>query len=71
MINILKLLKESLRIVLAFSAVFCLGMAILYPFMAGMKDCPSWLPYVIYPITVLIIAYMNLNPDKFKIEDES
>ncbi len=64
MISILKLLKESLRIALAISALFCLATAALYPFMAGMKDCPKWLPFVIYPIAILTMAYINLNQDK-------
>lgn len=56
----IKVLKEALKIVLAFAIMFCMGMSIIFPFMINMKDTPWWLAWVIYPVTVLSIAYINV-----------
>lgn len=36
-------------------------MAISFPLVADMKDTPKWLPFVIYPVTIISIAYMNVK----------
>ena len=56
-----KLLQESLRITFFFFSATCIGLSILYPFMAGMKDCPLWLPFIIYPVAILQLAHHNLK----------
>lgn len=61
-----ELLKECCKIIIGFVVVFSMGMSILFPFMIEMKDCPYWLAFIIYPISIISIAYMRLNPDKYQ-----
>ena len=58
---VLKLLKESLKITIFICVIFCMSLSIIYPFMHGMKDCPTWLPFVLYPVTIFTIAYIRIK----------
>ena len=59
-----KLLTEVLKLLIGFCALLCMGMAILFPFMIGMKDCPYWMAFIIYPVTLISMAKMNLQMKK-------
>lgn len=51
-----KILMRMAYIVYSMGSCFILGMAILSPFMWGSDDVPTWLYWVIYPLTLLIMA---------------
>ena len=59
-----ELIIEASKLLIGFCAIFCMGMSIIFPLMIGMKDCPYWMAFIIYPVTLFTIAYMNLQMKK-------
>lgn len=43
-------------IIYAFISLFSGCLAIAYPFIHGMKDCPNWLAWVVYPVFLITMA---------------
>lgn len=54
-----QILLTMLLTVYTAGALFTLGLAMLYPFAFGMKDFPAWTCWIVYPLTLIIIATMD------------
>lgn len=55
----------ALFIVYSIVSVFIMGWAILYPLMIGVKDFPTWSVWIVYPLTILIMASQKKVLDWF------
>ena len=49
-----------LFILYGFVSMAILFIAILFPLVAGTKECPYWIAWIVYPLALLIMASQRL-----------